>query len=553
MIANQKTPAPQVQDTPLAPQARAKTEPATPTVIKCTEPATGWWLGDVPVTTPEEVTEAVRKARQAQRSWGAAPIAEREKVLAHILDHLLRHADELCEVVCRDAGKTRENAMLGEIWPVAEKLRWTLAKGAQHLAPERVSAGLLAHKKATIYYEPVGVVGVICPWNYPLQNVLGPAIPALLAGNAVIAKVSEWTAWSSDRIQKIFDEAFDAAGYSRALVQIVNGYGPTGKAVIDAGVDRVVFTGSVDNGKKVMAASAEHVTDVILELGGKDAMIICDDADLEQAVHAALAGVFIHCGQNCLAAERMVVFDGIYDRFKDRILELTKDLRQGAPLDGAPVDVAAIVSPLQLDRIEGLVQDAVASGAKLLTGGKRGGDDDGQFFEPTILGDVTPDMRIAHEEMFGPVMLLMRVANEGEAIELANGTSFGLGCTILTRDSGRAQRMAAQVQVGNVSINDFALSYMANDLPFGGAKKSGVGRLNGRDGLRAFTNKKSVIGDRFPLNIPSAIYPVGRFDYDIARGVIRTIYGRGLSGKIAGATELAKTVKSKLTHGGSID
>ena len=531
--------------------AKAKTEPTSKASIECTEPATGRWLGEIPVTSPAEVAACVARAREAQKSWRAAPVREREKVLAHILDHLLQHADELCEVVARDAGKTRENAMLGEIWPVAEKLRWTLSQGAKHIAPEKVSAGLLAHKKATIYYEPVGVVGVICPWNYPLQNVLGPAIPALLAGNAVVAKVSEWTAWSSTRIQAIFDEAFTAVGYPKALVQIINGYAETGRALIDANVDRIVFTGSVDNGKAVMAASAAHVTDCILELGGKDAMIVCDDADLEQAAHAALAGVFIHCGQNCLAAERLLVFDSIFDTFRDRVVEMTRGLAQGAPLDGSPVDVAAIVSPLQLDRIEALVDAAVADGATVLVGGKRAQLDKGQFFEPTILTDVTPKMRIANEELFGPVMLLMRVQNEQDAIDLTNATPFGLGCTVLTRDRGRAKRIAEAVDVGNVSINDFAMTYMANDLPFGGTKKSGVGRLNGREGLRAFTNTKSVLDDRWPLHQPAALYPVGRFDYEIARGVIRTLYGRGVSGKLSGLGELAKTVRSKLTYRGN--
>ena len=507
-------------------------------VIPCFDPSTRERLGEVPAVSPDEVQRAVDEARAAQAGWARSSFGARRALLQAMLDHLLEHADALCELVVRDAGKTRENAMYGEIWPVADKLKWTIANGEKALRPERVSSGMLVHKRATIEYHPRGVIGVIAPWNYPLQNILGPVIPALMAGNAVVVKPSEQVAWSSARFQTIFDTILDAAGLPRALVRIVNGYAATGAALIAAGVDQVVFTGSLPNGKKVLAAAAEQVTPVVLELGGKDPFIVCDDAHLEQAVHAALAGIFIHCGQNCLAAERLIVSDGIYDAFEARLVEVVGALRQGPPLGGDVVDCGAIVSPHQVDIIERLVDTAVEQGARALVGGKRGLPDVGQFFRPTILAGVTPEMSIFKEEVFGPVALLIRVADDDEAVRVANDTDYGLGATVLTRDAARARRIHRQIQAGMVSVNDFGLTYMAQALPFGGVKGSGFGRLNGRDGLRGCCTTKSVLEDRLPVHHPAAIYPVGPADYDVARGAIRTLYSRGLGARWRGLREL---------------
>ncbi|MBI4957237.1 MAG: aldehyde dehydrogenase family protein [Myxococcales bacterium] len=531
----------------VAPEARA------PATIRCFDPATLEPLGEVPVTPPAEVVERIARARRAQARWAETSFDERRRVLGLLLEHVTSHADELAALVVRDSGKTRENAMLGEIWPVCEKIRYTLAHGEKHLRPERRSAGIFPHKRAVVLYQPLGVIGIICPWNYPLQNVLGPTIPALFAGNAVVVKVSEWTAWSSARIQAVFDAVLRAAGHDTDLVQIVNGYGDTGAALVSGGVDKIVFTGSVENGRRVLAESARTLTPVVLELGGKDAFIVCDDADLEQAAHAALAGAFIACGQNCLAAERMLVFDAVYERFVTRVTELAATLRVGAsPLPGAgagsagaraeaPVDLGAITSTAQLAIIERLVADAVARGARVLTGGRRGSAP-GLFYEPTVLEGCTPDMAILQEETFGPIICLVRVADEAEAIATANATRFGLSATVMTRDRARAERMARAIVAGGTSVNDFGLTYMAMDLPFGGVRNSGFGRLNGREGLRACTNPKAVLYDRLPFGMPAKLYPVGRFDYELARSAIQALYAPGLGKKLAGAWQALRTV-----------
>jgi acyl-CoA reductase-like NAD-dependent aldehyde dehydrogenase len=408
-------------------------------VIPCYEPATRAPLGTVAVDGPDAVAAAIAAARVAQIAWAQRPLKARLAVLQDLLTHVLDHADALCEVVCRDAGKTREHAMMGEIWPVAEKLRWTIANAERHLADEPVSSGLVMHKSARIEYRPLGVVGVICPWNYPLQNVLGPVIPALAAGNGAVVKVSEWVAWSSARIQQIFDEVLTAHGVSTDLVRLVNGYGETGAALVSGGVDLVVFTGSVGNGRKVVAGSAATLVPVIAELGGKDAMIVCDDADLDQAVHSLLAGVFINAGQNCLSSERILVHDGIYDRFEAAVVTAVSALRVGPPLGPDPVDVGAIISPIQLDLIEDLVRRSVAAGARVLVGGARALPEVGQFFAPTVLAGVEPGMPIFEEETFGPVVALCRVRDDDHAVALANGTSFGLSSTVFSRDAARAR------------------------------------------------------------------------------------------------------------------
>lgn len=512
-----------------------------PDTIDCREPATHAPLGTVPIDGPDAVRAKVARARVAQKDWGESTFRERRKLLSTILAHVLDHADELCEVVVRDAGKTRENAVMGEIWPVCEKLRWTIRNGEKHLRPERMSSGLFLHKKATVLYQPLGVIGVICPWNYPLQNVLGPTIPALFAGNAVVVKVSEQVAWSSARIQRIFDEAFDALGYPRDTVQIVNGYGETGAALVRSGVDKIIFTGSVPNGRRILEGSVENITPVILELGGKDPFIVCEDAHMEQAVHAALTGVFIAAGQNCMAAERVLVHAKVYDEFVGHIVSEVRALRMGdAPAGG--VDVGALVSQQQVEIVERLVNDALANGARALVGGKRS-DRPGQFFEPTVLVDVTPDMAIMNEEVFGPVMCIHRYESDDDAIAIANGTRFGLGSTVMSRSHTRARRLAERLRVGSCTVNDFGFTYMAQDLPFGGVDASGFGRLNGREGLRGCTNQKAILEDRLPLHMPAKLYPVKPEVYPLVRGTLRALYQPTLRGRARAVVELAKSLR----------
>lgn len=511
--------------------------------IPCIDPATGERLGEVPALSPPQVREEIARARKAQREWGGTSFAERRRVLRKLLDMLLDQADELCDEICRDAGKTLHNAMLGEVWPIAEKLRWTINEGERHLRRERVSSGLLKHKRASVEYHPLGVIGVITPWNFPLQNILGPTIPALFAGNAVVVKVSEWTSWSVRPFQAFLDRWLKDCGYSPDLVRLVTGYGDAGAALVSGGVDKIVFTGSMANGRRVVEESAKTLTPVILELGGKDPMIVCDDADLDQAAHAAVSASFIASGQMCLAAERVLVFDRVHDEFVAKVQDITLRLRQGAPRSGKLVDVGAMTMPAQLDIIESLVTDAVDKGAKLICGGKRAKRKPSkQYFEPTLITGVREDMRIMHEETFGPVMAITRVANEDEAVRIANATEYGLSASVFSTDHDRARRIAQQIVAGSTCVNDWALMYMVQDLPFGGIKGSGYGRLNGREGLRACTNAKAVIEDRLPIHRPIELFPGRRYDYEVTREGVRLLYARGLSKKAEALINLGKAL-----------
>jgi acyl-CoA reductase-like NAD-dependent aldehyde dehydrogenase len=400
------------------------------------------------------------------------------------------------------------------------------------------------HKKARLEYHPLGVVAAIIPWNYPFQNIVNPLIAALMSGNAIIFKPSEWVAWSSSKFVTAFRNVIAEAGHNPDIVQAVQGLGATGAALASSKVDSILFIGSVDNGRRVIEASAKNVTPVVMELGGKDAFIVCDDADLEQAVHAALGGCYINCGQNCVASERILVHEAVYEEFEKRVTEHVNAFRQGTGHDSV-IDVGAIVTPLQLDIIEKAVQGAIAQGARLVTGAKRCLTDRGDYFEPTVLADVTPDMDIMREEVFGPVMLLCRVRDDRHAIEIANGVSYGLSSSVFSKNRRRARQIATQLETGMSAINEFGgITYMAQDLTFGGVKASGYGRMNGRDGLRSMCNVKAVIDDRLPIRVVSRIYPVDARDYGKFSGVIDLIYSRGFWSRLRGLAQLIAPPKS---------
>jgi acyl-CoA reductase-like NAD-dependent aldehyde dehydrogenase len=527
-------------------------------MIPCDSPANREVLGLVPITSPAEVPAIIERARAAQESWRNTSFAQRRKVLKVALELILDEADELVDRVVRDSGKTREHAITGEIWPVCEKLRWTIAHGEKHLRPERVSSGMLLHKRARLEYRPLGVLGAIVPWNYPLQNLSNPIIPALFSGNAIVVKPSEWVAWSSVRFAELFRRALVIEGHDPELVQLVQGYGETGQALIKGGIDGLLFIGSGKNGRHVLQAAAERFVPVTLELGGKDAMIVCDDAHLEQALHAALGGTFINAGQNCVSSERLLVFDTVYERFTAMVKDAVDELRQGSTLDAASVgdvvDVGAMITPPQLDLVEELVNRAVESGARVVCGGQRVLAEKGDYFAPTVLADVTPKMEIAKTEVFGPVMLLMRVSSDQEAVYVANDSPFGLGSSVFSKNAKRAGRIADRLDVGMTAINDFGgLTYMAQDLTFGGVKESGYGRMNGRDGLRACCNVKAVLDDRFPIHFPTKLFPVKDNDYASTRATVRMMYSKGLGRKLSALRELlrARTKRQKQTRDGA--
>ncbi len=522
---------------------------ATTSAIPCLDPATGEHLGRVPAWSKADVAAAVTRARAAQVRWGATSMRERRRVLGALLERIVESQEEIAAVCVRDSGKTLLDAAMGEIFPVCEKLRYLIAQGERDLASEPRGSGIMLHKRVRVEWQPLGVIGVICPFNFPFHNVFCPALPALFAGNAVIAKISEHTSYSAELFSRIFSDVLTRFGQSPDLVQLVTGGGETGAALVTSGVDKIFFTGSPENGRRVMAGASETLTPVVLELGGKDPMIVCDDADLDQAVGAAMLGVYTACGQMCVAAERLYVMDGIYDRFVAALADKVRALRQGPPSRdaGGEFDVGATTMARQLEIIETLVADAVKKGARVLAGGKRNASLDGQFFEPTLVVDATHDMRLVREEAFGPVATVIRVRDEEEAVRLANDTAYGLGSSVFTKSAARAERIAAKLSAGMTVVNDYGIAYMVQSAPFGGVRLSGFGRINGREGLRACCNEKTVVTDRLPLHMSMSFYPVKKDSYPLMRDVISVIYARGLGRKAKALMRLGRSAVSIVT------
>ncbi len=525
------------------------TRQAAAETIPCHDPATQERLGEVEVMDEVAVRFAVERARAAQAGWAKTSFAERRAVMQSLLDHIVEHQEELCWVAVRDSGKTMVDAALGEIFPVCEKLRYVIANGERDLAPEPRPSGFLMHKRARVEYHPLGVIGVICPWNFPIHNLFCPTVPALFAGNAVVAKVSEHTSWSAAPLVEVFQRVLRQHGHSPDLVQVVTGYGPTGAALVASGVDKVFFTGSPQNGAAVMETASRRLTPVVLELGGKDPMIVCDDADLDHAVEQAMLGVYTACGQMCVGAERIYVFDAVYDAFVARVVERVRSLRQGRPApagdaSGAAVDVGAMTMPRQLDILDELLADARDKGARVLVGGARNREAGPQFFQPTVIVDVDHSMRIAREEQFGPVMVIMRVRDEAEAVRLANDCAYGLGSSVFTRDPVRAERLSRQIRAGMTVVNDYGLAYMIQSLPFGGVGRSGFGRINGREGLRACCNVKAVVTDRLPLGGGVAVYPIVPATFPLVESAIGLLYSRGVARKARAAASVVRHVVS---------
>lgn len=460
-------------------------------LVRSYAPATGALLGEVPVATTEDVRRAVARARRAQEAWALLPLPERRDRVLRFRNALVERAEEIVDLAVRETGKTRHDALVTEIFATAEIATWYAANAESILAPRRIELAHMKHRRAYVHYVPRGVVGVISPWNFPVVLTLGDAIAALLAGNAVVVKPSEVTPLV---VQKTKD-VWDATGLPEDLFQVVHGYGKTGADLIDAGVDKIVFTGGVATGRKVAAMCGERLIPCTLELGGKAPLIACEDCDLERTARAIVFGGFLNSGQVCLSVERVYAHAAIHDRLLERVVGLVSELRQGDPAT-SEVDVGAITFPRQLEIVEAHVRDAVAKGAVVRAGGRRR-PGAGCFYEPTVLAGCDHGMTVMTEEIFGPIVPFMKVASEEEAIRLANDSHLGLNAYVFTKDRERGCRIAERVAAGTVMVNDVIVNYAMPEAPFGGVKKSGLGRVHGEEGLRAMCEERHVNVDRF--------------------------------------------------------
>src|SRR6476661_7468288 len=492
--------------------------------IEVINPATGQVVGKVPDLTAEQVAEIARRARAAQPGWEAMGYEGRGRIMRRAQKWLLDNAERVIETIVSETGKTWEDAQLAEISYGANAFGFWAKNAEKYLEDERVrsSSVMLKGKKLILRYKPLGLVGVIGPWNYPLTNSFGDCIPALMAGNSAILKPSEITPLTS----LLMAEGLRECGLPENVFQVATGYGETGAALVDE-VDMIMFTGSTATGKKVMQKAAETLTPVSLELGGKDPMVVLADADLERAANAATYYSMQNSGQTCISVERVFVEEPVYDEFVAKVTEKVRAIRQGDPSGGAgTVEVGSMTFPKQVDIVEAHVNDAIAKGAKALTGGHRGSGK-GYYFEPTVLVDVTPDMDCMREETFGPTMPIMKVRDAEEAIRLANDSQYGLAASVFSKDVGRGEAVARRIEAGAVCVNDAMLNYSAIELPMGGWKASGLGHRHGAGGIRKYCAQQALLVSRFNMKRDLHMFPYTKKNTDRLMKAFRFLWGRG--------------------------
>ena len=486
--------------------------------------------GELVCANAEDVAAAISRARAAQPGWAATPMKDRAAIVEKALQLVLERQDEIIDTVVAETGKARTDAMSMEIFSVADSLCYYAKNAEKFLRPRkrRVHGILGIAKQLRIVYKPLGVVGLITPWNGPFVLVMNQAVQAILAGNTVVAKGSEVTPWSAKLAETILLDA----GLPQGVLQVLLGDGETGAAIVRGGVDKVSFTGSVATGRKVAEACASQLIPCTLELGGNDAMIVCADADLDRAADGAWLGSCMNTGHYCCGTERIYVVAEVYDAFLEKVLEKGRHLRQGQQ-HGWEEDVGAVFWDRQMAIIEAHVEDARTKGATIHMGGRRNPNLPGLYYEPTVMTGVDNSMDIMRLETFGPVLCIQKVASEEEALALANDSEFGLNGNVWTRDKDKGYRLAASIDTGSCSVNDMAVSYGIPAAPFGGRKQSGVGQVNGKKGLRGYCHEMPIVIDRFGGKMQNA-YPYSAKNAEGMRKLmdflwVKTPIGRWLS------------------------
>jgi acyl-CoA reductase-like NAD-dependent aldehyde dehydrogenase len=491
--------------------------------IAVENPATGQLIRTIPVMGEAELATMAARARSAQPGWAALGFNGRAEVMHRARRWMLDNAEKVLETVVSETGKTWEDAQLADLLYTVTALNFWAKEAEKYLADEHVPSWnnpIAIGKKLVLRYEPFGLVGVIGPWNYPIANSFGDCIPALMAGNSVILKPSEITPLSS----LLMEEVMRDCGMPADVFQVATGDGATGAALI-AQVDCVMFTGSSRTGKAVMKAAADALIPCYLELGGKDPMIVCADADIERAANAATFYSMNNGGQVCISVERVYVEEPVYDEFVRHVTDNVRQLRQGEPLSEGSVDVGAVIFPPQIDIIDAHVKDAVAKGAKVVTGGHaRSGP--GRFYEPTVLVDVDHSMTCMQEETFGPTLPIMRVPDAEEGVRLANDSEYGLQASVWTSDVKRGEQLARRLQAGVVCVNDAQINYSALNLPMGGWKSSGLGTRHGANGIRKYCKTQSLFITRRALKREPFMFPYRAGRTRLLRRFFKLLYGR---------------------------
>jgi acyl-CoA reductase-like NAD-dependent aldehyde dehydrogenase len=510
-----------VTTTQHAAAARADGQPAR--TIEVTNPATGEAIASVPALAVEDVAGVVERARRAQSGWEALGFEGRGMILRRAQNWVLDNSERIARTIVSETGKAYEDAVLAEVAYAAGAFRFWTKNAPKYLADEKLrsSSPFVLGRRLVVRYAPVGVVGVIGPWNYPLTNSFGDCIPALAAGNACVLKPASLTPLTS----LFMAEGLRECGLPEDVLIVAPGGGDVGGELIDH-VDYVMFTGSTEVGKKVMERAARTLTPVGLELGGKDPMLVLSDADLERAANAAVHYSMQNAGQTCISVERVYVEEPVYGEFVSRVERKMRALREGPPAGPGTVDVGAITSPPQVDLIDRHVRDAIDKGGRALVGGRRGAGP-GDFYEPTLLVDVDHTMDCMTEETFGPTLPVMKVRDADEAVRLANDSPYGLQASVWTKDAAKGERLARMIEAGVVSVNDAQVNYVALELPMGGWKESGLGSRHGADGIRKYTKKQALLVTRLAPKRDLHMLPYRERTTRMIERLLRFVYGRG--------------------------
>ncbi|HWZ81248.1 MAG TPA: aldehyde dehydrogenase family protein [Terriglobales bacterium] len=463
--------------------------------IVSVNPATGEVLGELDCAGPTEVRAAVARARAAQPDWNAWGVRNRVKVLRRFQQILLSRKADIARKITQEAGKPYVESLLTEVLVVLDAARFLIENAYPLLREEKLPHGNLAlkTKSGRVLHEPYGVIGIISPWNYPFSIPATEVMAALVAGNAVVLKPSEFTPLIALELQSLLREA----GVPRDVLHVLPGEGAAGAALVQEALDKLVFTGSVATGRRIAQVAAERLLPMVLELGGKDPMIVLDDADIDVASSAAVWGACVNAGQACLSVERCYVHEKLYVPFVEACAEKARKLHVGNGTDPS-TDVGPMISERQVRVVEAHAADALALGARVLVGGGRLRELGPTFYAPTVIADVDHNMRVMREETFGPVLPIRSFRDDAEAVRLANDCDYGLAASVWTRDRLRGEAIARQIQAGTVMVNDVLSCFSISEAPHGGVKASGIGRSHGRWGLEEMTRVKYIDSDLLP-------------------------------------------------------